>query len=225
MDSARRFRWIFLLGLGVAGWSQPCDCIDQADLKERLARVQNAIKAYGEEIAKIGWTPYTAKGREALQARVDEAISSQRREGIKLGASGHTSNLCMIEVTAPTRCLEESIRRHEQVHQEACKQTLASHMKKILLGEAEDRFEANEATMSGYIMEELLGYQTEEAFLREELARLEEKCRPPRRDYSSSDRSDGPSPALRPPPLTKPKPLAPPPMPQPKPLTKPEPRP
>lgn len=231
MKSARSHRWIYLLALSAMAWAQgPCDCIDKADIKERIARAQNAIKAYGEEMGKVGWTPYTAAGRDALQARVNQAMSGQRRDGIALGASGHTTNLCAIEVTAPTKCLEEAIRRHEQVHQDACKQTLESHMKKILSGEAADRFEANGATMSGYMMEELLGYQTEIHFLQSELARLERECEPPppRRDYSSGDRSEGPSPstspALRPPPLAKPKPLAPPPMPKPRPIPPPEPR-
>ncbi|HJV23528.1 MAG TPA: hypothetical protein VJ570_12570 [Holophagaceae bacterium] len=213
--------WIFLLASAMA-WAQgPCDCIDKADIKERIARAQNAIKAYGEEMGKIGWTPYTAAGRDALQARVDAAISGQARQGIKLGAKGNTTNLCVIEVTAPTRCLEEAIRRHEQVHQEACQRTLGDHMKKILAGEAADRFEANGATMAGYMMEELLGYQTEIAFLQKELARLERDCEPPpppRRDYSSAWRSDG---APAPPPLGKPKPLTAPPMPKPPPSTAP----
>lgn len=178
MASVRRFRWMVFLAFAMTGWAQgPCDCIDKADLKERLARVKNAIKAYGEEIVKIGMTPYTTEGRDALQGRVEQAIFEQKREGIKLNASGHTTNLCTMEVTAPTRCLEESIRRHEKVHQDACKQTLEDHMKKILSGDARDRFEANGSTMAGYIMEELLGYQTEIAFLQAELPQPKPRSR------------------------------------------------
>lgn len=225
-----RFRWTCLLAFSLTAWAQqPCDCIDKADLKERLARVKNAIKAYGDEITQIGRTPYTAVGRKALQARVDQAVSGQRRQGIKLGADGHTSNLCQIEVTAPTRCLEEAIRRHEKVHQDACKQTLETHLKKILAGEAADRFEANGNTMAGYIMEELQGYQAEIAFLQGELNRLERDCQPPpapKRDYSSplrSDRPDAPAPAQGPAPVGKPKPITAPPLAKPKPLPQPAP--
>ena len=225
MDSARRFRWILTLLLVLPAWAQgPCDCIDKADIKERIARAQNALKAYGEEMAKIGWAPYTAEGRKALEELVEQAIFEQKREGINLGAGGHTSNLCIMEINAPTRCLEEAIRRHEKVHQEACLRTLESHMKEILFGNAADRFEANGATMSGYIMEEVMGYSAEIAFLQSELARLERDCQPPRRDYSSPARSDGalaPPPPKGPPSLSKPKPITAPPKPEPPPATAP----
>lgn len=130
-------------------------------------------------------------------------------------------------MNAPTKCLEEAIRAHEQVHQDACRDSYDKHHI-IFRRKAMDRFEAMGMTMAGYIMEEVTGYQAELKFLRKELARLEPICQPPGRDYSSRgyapDEDHGTSPSPAPTPSrnddpTKPKPLAKPkPLPTPKPI-------
>lgn len=202
----------------------PCDCIDKGDIKERIKRDTAAIEAYGKEVAKLAMTPYTTSGREALQARVNTAMSATNTPGrIPLRASGSTDNNCNITVNAPTKCLEEAIRAHEKVHQDACRATYDQHHV-IFRRKAMDRFEAMNMTMAGYIMEEVSGYQAEIMFLQKELARLERDCKPPPpppgRDYSSrsytpdEDHGTSPSPApsrntdpTKPKPMVKPKPL------------------
>ena len=208
----------------------PCDCIDKADIKERIKRDTAAIEAYGKEITKLMMTPYTTPGRVALQAKVGAAMSATNTPGrIPLAASGNTTNNCDIEVNAPTKCLEAAIRAHEKVHQDACRATYDQHHV-IFRRKAMDRFEAMNMTMAGYIMEEVQGYQTEIMFLTKELARLEQACKPPPpppgRDYSPRDHSPseggGPPPSTSPDP-SKPKPYAAPPMVKPKPLPVPKP--
>ncbi|MBL0211360.1 MAG: hypothetical protein IPQ13_10695 [Holophagaceae bacterium] len=205
----------------------PCDCIDKADIKERIKRDSAAIEAYGKEIVKMAMTPYTTPGRVALQGRVNTAMSATNTPGrIPLQASGSTDNSCNITVNAPTKCLEAAIRAHEKVHQDACRATYDQHHV-IFRRKAMDRFEALNMTMAGYIMEEVSGYQAELLFLHKELARLEKDCQPPPppphgRDYSSrsytpnEDHGTSPSPApapsrnsdpTKPKPMVKPKPL------------------
>ena len=209
----------------------PCDCIDKGDIKVRIKRDTAAIEAYGKEISKLAMTPYTTPGRVALQARVDAAMSATNTPGrIPLQASGGTDNNCNIVVKAPTKCLEEAIRAHEKVHQDACRATYDQHHV-IFRRKAMDRFEAMNMTMAGYIMEEVSGYQAEIMFLHKELARLERDCKPPPpppgRDYSSrspSPSDDGgsqpsPSPSRGTQDPTKPKPMVKPkPLPTPKPI-------
>lgn len=213
----------------------PCDCIDKADIKERIKRDTAAIEAYGKEITKLMMTPYTTPGRVALQAKVNAAMSATNTPGrIPLQASGATTNNCDIEVNAPTKCLEAAIRAHEKIHQDACRATYDQHHV-IFRRKAMDRFEAMGMTMSGYIMEEVSGYQAELMFLAKELARLERECQPPPpppgRDYSSRSYapSDGGSASPSPSPSrpthdpSRPKPITAPPMVKPKPMPAPKP--
>ncbi len=211
----------------------PCDCIDKGDIKERIKRDTAAIEAYGKEITKLAMTPYTTPGRVALQSRVNTAMSAINTPGrIPLQASGSTDNNCNIVVNAPTKCLEEAIRTHEKVHQDACRATYDQHHV-IFRRKAMDRFEAMNMTMAGYIMEEVSGYQAEIMFLQKELARLERDCQPPPpphgRDYSSRSYSPSDDGGSQPPPArgahdpSRPKPITAPPMVKPKPLPAPKP--
>lgn len=202
----------------------PCDCIDKGDIKERIKRASNAIKAYGKEIATTGMKPYSPAERTALQARVGASMGATPGR-IPLHSDGGTTNNCDIQVNAPTKCLEAAIRAHEKVHQDACKRDYDKTASKILTGKAADRFDALNTTMSFYMMEEVAGYQAELMFLNKELARLEKDCKPtpqpPRRHYSNSSNSpiDPPGPSatgtanpgspkpITAPPLAKPKPL------------------
>lgn len=210
----------------------PCDCIDKGDIKVRITRITAAINAYGKEMATIGMVPYTTPNRIALQKRVDAAMSASNTSGrIPLEASAATSNSCDIEVFGhPTKCLEAALRAHEKIHQDACKATWDKHHE-VFRRKAMDRFEALGMTMSGYMMEEVQGYQAEIMFLAKEQARLEQACKPPPpppgRDYSSRDHSPteggGPQPPNTSPDPSKPKPYAAPPMVKPKPLPTPKP--
>lgn len=217
-----------------------CDCLDQADLKKRIALVGEAMKAYGREFQKLSMTPYTSKIRKDLQNRVNESMSVvSRTQGLRVYASGGTDNLCQIHVLqAPTPCMAEGIRRHELVHQKACEMVRGKVAAQILSGKATDRFDALNVTMATYIQEEIEGYSAELQFLQSELQRLQRICkpmptpgggrdyssRPPQTEHDSSAPNNAPGAVMAPPPVKGPKPLkapAPikaPPMPKPAPL-------
>lgn len=208
-----------------------CDCIDQADIKKRIRLATEAINGYAAEMQKWMISPYTAKDRVVLQTRVEAyMVAHAGVKGLHPAASGGTSNLCFIDIKAPTKCLEEAVRRHEVVHQLACEKVRSKAIKKILTGEASDRFEAVGATMMEYMNEEIAGYMAELEFLQSELRRLQNECNTPPppggRDYSARPAPGGaPPPAGGPAPVPKPKPYgAPPPVKAP-PMPKPPPSP
>ena len=211
-----------LLAAPVLRAQAPCDCIDQADIKKRLKLATEAMNGYVSEMQKWLISPYTAKDRDVLQARVEAyMVSHAGIKGLHPAASGGTNNLCFVTVKAPTKCLEEAIRRHENVHEQACEKVRARALKKILSGQASDRFEAVGATMMDYINEEIAGYMAEVEFLQSELRRLQNDCNPPPpppggRDYSARPSGGGTPP---PPPPNQPKlrPYGAPPLPKPKP--------
>jgi hypothetical protein len=211
---------LLLLALPALRAQAPCDCIDQADIKKRIRLATEAMNGYAQEMQKWIISPYTPKDRETLQARVEaHMVAKAGIKGLHPSASGGTNNLCWVEIKAPTKCLEEAIRRHEMVHQQACEKVRSRALKKILAGQASDRFEAVGATMMDYINEEIAGYMAEVEFLQSELRRLQNDCNPPPpppggRDYSARSTGGGTppppnQPKLRPygaPPLPKPKP-------------------
>ena len=162
---------LFLAAIPVVAQA-PCDCIDKGDIKVRITRITAAINAYGKEMATIGMAPYTTPDRIALQTRVNAAMSATNTPGrIGLDASAATSNSCEIVIEGhPTKCLEAALRAHEKVHQDACKATWDKHHE-VFRRKAMDRFEALGMTMSGYMMEEVQGYQAEIMFLAKEQAR------------------------------------------------------
>ena len=220
---------ILLLTLATTAGAQ-CKCSDKDDIQERLKLISAAVNAYGKELSRIGGARYTPQFRATLQGRVGRAMGEARTPGRPaLVAEGGTTNNCSIEdVHAPSPCLEAAIRAHEKVHQDACNATLETHRPLILKGQGADRFEALGFTMSGYIVEEVTGYQAESAFLVKELARLNRDCKPPpQRHYTPAQgthlRDENPPQADHATP-GKPRPIAPPPpMPQPKPLPTPTP--
>ncbi len=219
----------------------PCDCLDQADLKKRMALVTEAMMAFTREFQVLYATPYTPKIRKDLADRVDAAMTKvSLTQGLRVFASGGTDELCQIHVLrAPTNCMAEGIRRHEQVHQKACEKTRNRVVPLIAGGKAKDRFDAMGVTMAYYIQEELEGYSVEMQFLQSELQRLQLICKPaviPGRDYSSRPTqmdhgspapNDAPGASTAPPPVKGPRPLkgpAPikaPPMPKPAPMPRP----
>ncbi len=182
------------------------------------------MNGYAAEMQKWIISPYTAKDRDVLQARVEAyMVAHGGVKGLHPAASGGTNNLCFVTIKAPTKCLEEAIRRHENVHQQACEKVRTRALKKILAGEASDRFEAVGATMMDYINEEIAGYMAEVEFLQSELRRLQAECNTPPppppggRDYSAQPRTGGGTPPPPPPNQPKLKPYGAPPLPKPKP--------
>lgn len=229
MPRARTALLALLLAVPALRAGGTCDCIDQADIKKRIRLATEAINGYVSEMPKWIVSPYTPKDRVVLQSRVEAfMVAHAGVKGLHPAASGGTSNMCFVDVQAPTKCLEEAIRRHEVVHQVACEKVRTQALKKILSGQASDRFEAVGATMLDYMNEEISGYMAELEFLQSELRRLQNDCNPKPpgggrdysssgRDYSSSRRSTGGAPP--PPPANTPKlrPYGAPPLPKPKP--------
>jgi len=217
MNTLRTALSLLLLALPAQAQGH-CDCIDKADIKKRIRLATEAMNGYVSEMPKWMISPYTAADRDVLQARVEAyMVAKAGIKGLHPGAKGATSNMCWIEITAPTKCLEEAIRRHEQVHQAACEKVRAKAIKKTLSGGAADRFEAVGATMMEYMNEEIAGYMAEVEFLRDELRRLERDCDrppPPGRSYSSPRTSNSPDAPPPPPMPPKPKPYGAPPLPK-----------
>jgi hypothetical protein len=219
MPALRRLLPLLLLAAPALQAQKPCECIDKADIKKRIRLATEAMNGYATEMAKWMISPYTAADREVLQARVEaHMVAKAGVKGLHPAAKGGTDNMCWISITAPTKCLEEAIRRHEMVHQAACEKVRMQALKKILAGSASDRFEAVGATMMDYINEEIAGYMAEVEFLQSELRRLENDCDtppPPGRDYSGRPLPpSGPPPPPAPPKL---RPYGAPPLPKPKP--------
>lgn len=185
-----------------------CQCLDLADLKQRQQQVKVAIKTYEQEIQKMAFQmmsdrktlDYTAARRQILQGRVQDALNQAALGHLSTGATGETDNLCNTTVSDKgTPCMQESIRRHEQVHRDACLRTQTPGS--IATGVAEpgkfkDRFEVQHEVMTTYAAEEIMAYSIEQGFLDQEIASLDEPChRPPpvQRDYTSQPRSPGPA--------------------------------
>lgn len=219
-----------------------CDCLDQADIKKRIALVTEAMMAFSREFQKLYMTPYTPKLRKELEDRVNASMTKvSLTQGLRVFASGGTDNLCMIHVLqAPTPCMAEGIRVHERIHQKACEKVRSMVAPLIVAGKAQDRFDAQGVTMAYYIQEEVEGYTAEIQYLQSELQRLQRICKPVPtpggRSYTSGSSQAGPdspaqpgdrdavqppSPMKGPKPLKAPAPIKAAPMPKPAPMPRP----
>lgn len=198
------------LALSPAAFAQPCQCIDQGDIKARMAEAQAAIQAYGTEIQKMSEQmvrtqealPYTRERREKLQGRVQAAINKVAAGRIQTTPTmgdnpGGTDNLCNVTIgmhPSATACMRESVKRHEEHHRQECLKTRTAGKIATSIRTGQDRFERDGIQLSQYAGEELAGYQTEFMFLQQELARLKTACQPKRevRDYTAEQRSRSP---------------------------------
>lgn len=200
-----------LLALSPAAFAQPCQCIDQGDIKARIAEAQAAIQAYSTEMQKMSEQmmrtqsplPYTRERREKLQGRVQAAINQVAAGRIQTAPTmgdnpGGTDNLCNVTIglhPSATACMRESVRRHEEHHRQECLKTRTAGKIATSIRTGQDRFERDGIQLSQYASEELMGYQTEVSFLNAELARLAKACQPkpePRRDYTAERRNRSP---------------------------------
>lgn len=211
------FRWsiavllpLILLAVNPA-WAQPCMCIDIGDIKQRIKEANAAIAAYGAEMQKMMEQmqrtrepiPYTPARREMLQGRVQQAVNQAAAGRIATMPSiqgenpGGTSNLCTMTINlhpSATACMRESVKRHEQHHQQECQKTLSGAKVRETIATGKDRFERDGIQLVQYAQEEIGGYTIELMFLHAELARLtrSEECNPkPKpevRDYSGQPR-------------------------------------
>ncbi len=154
-----------------------CECIDQSDIKQKIEEIEAAIKAYQSEMRNLLAKKYTPEAREALNKKVQEAINQAMKGRRSLRSGGHVNNNCDMKVDGPTSCLKQATGFHEEVHQQACLKTKTPEkiIESILSGK--DRFERDNAAMSDYAEEEIAGYSAALRYLKEQLARLREKCK------------------------------------------------
>jgi hypothetical protein len=147
--------------------------------------------------------PYTPARREMLQGRVQQAVSQVSAGRISATPSirgenpGGTTNVCTVSINlhpSATACMRESVKRHEQHHQQECLKTLSAGGILQSVATGQDRFERGGVQLMQYAQEEIGGYAAELAFLQSELARLtrSEECNPkPKpevRDFSAQPR-------------------------------------
>ncbi|MGD9954131.1 MAG: hypothetical protein AB7S87_16300 [Burkholderiales bacterium] len=197
----------FLLALSPAAFAQPCQCIDQGDIKARIAEAKAAMEAYGAEIQKMSEQmmrtqsplPYTRERREKLQGRVQGAINKVAAGRIQTAPTmgdnpGGTDNLCNVTIglhPSATACMRESVRRHEEHHRQECLKTRTAGKIATSVRTGADRFERDGFQLTQYASEEMMGYSTEISFLEGELYRLKTACQPKRevRDYTAELRN------------------------------------
>jgi hypothetical protein len=194
-------------------FAQPCQCIDVGDMKQRIKEAQAAINTYSTEMQKMmeqmqrTQTPlaYTKERRIKLQGHVQDALNQVAAGRIATVPTagdnpGGTSNVCTITIgTHPsaTACMRESVKRHEQHHQNECLKTASAGKFAGSLVSKQDRFERDGFLLPMYATEEIGGYSAEITFLTGELARLAKPCEPkPKapevRDYTSQRRDRTP---------------------------------
>lgn len=203
---------IALLAFSAPALAQTCQCIDQGDIKARIAEAQAAINAYSAETQKMMEQiqrtqqpiPYTPERRQKLQGRVQEALNGVNKGRIStlptMGDNpGGTDNLCNVTINAhpsATACMRESVNKHEQYHREQCLKTRTAGKIGTSITTGKDRFERDGIQLMQYASEEIGGYTTEISFLNGELARLQKACKPkpaPVRDYTAEQRNRTPS--------------------------------
>ncbi|HSR10171.1 MAG TPA: hypothetical protein VLS90_01915 [Thermodesulfobacteriota bacterium] len=176
----------FLFSSGMAG-AQSCDCGDIDTIKQRIEEVQLAIATYTAQMVltivgnatmpadKVG---YTQDWRDRVQDKVQNAMNNNMKGRKSTGAKGDTDSACNVTNNAKTPCMRESVRRHEEVHRQECLKT-RNILQTMVTGE--DRFQRDQASMGDFIKEEIKAYQTELEFLKNELERLEKKCKDPKK--------------------------------------------
>jgi hypothetical protein len=145
-----------------------CQCIDRGDIVLRLHQARAAVRVYREQIEVIRAqeqrtgkvVDWTEERRLKLQGIVEDALTEIVQQSGRIGtaAVGKTEPLpfCteFIEPFA-SPCMKQAVHLHEAVHQKAC--TVRNRWNMTLIAYAEEEIEA---------------YQTEIAFLEEELRKL-----------------------------------------------------
>lgn len=187
--------------------------MDLADLKHRQSEVQIASQSFQSEISRLQNqtlkdgkpTYYTPQLAQEMRDRAQAALDRNAAGTLPTLADGNTDNLCNIAVNErATACIQETTRRHEQVHRDAClrMRSVSGLVSSVSTpGHFKDRFERNHAPLIIYAVEETQGYAAEQMFLANEISALEKSCMQApapeiKRDYSS--RALAPSPSSTP---------------------------
>jgi hypothetical protein len=185
--SARSTLFVILLAASPTTFGQICECIDQADIKHRLAEARAAVNAYAKEMGRM--VEYSEAERRQMQQRVQAAVNGAQVSGISPtprgdpGNPGGTNSVCLTDINlspSATACMRTDLQKHEDYHQQQC----LARWKKL----------RPYHFLIEYAIEETTAYMQEITFLQSELARLEKsdacKPKPPqeRRDYTSLPR-------------------------------------
>jgi hypothetical protein len=166
-----------------------CGCDDVRDLRNRICEARAAISEYDRQIDRIQRYEretlkkpllYTEKlYEERMQPCIQEAINTVTDSGARVGTA-RTDNACNIvfDKPPPTRCLAESLSRHERFHQTECMAMRQTRDEKSLFGPFLSLFEDTRAgqSLASLALEEKFAYRNEIDHNLEQLRRLSTVC-------------------------------------------------
>jgi len=170
-----------------------CGCRGMRNVKNRLCETRAAIQEYDRISSKFlseekkSGKPimFTSDTKENIKQCVKEAADT-RADADAQNATGETLAACNITVKQtrddlpPSKCIEDSVRRHEEFHRDRCKEREEGKWQKIWSSDAPVRSAMDtKFAMSAvdYMAEEHAAYMMEEAELRETLRRLANTCK------------------------------------------------
>jgi hypothetical protein len=170
-----------------------CGCRGMRNVKNRLCEARAAIQEYDRISSKFlseekkGGKPIllTSDMKANIKLCVKEALDT-RADADAQDAKGETEGACNITVKQtrddlpPSKCIEESVRRHEEFHRDRCKDREEGKWQRIWSSDAPLRSAMDtKFAMSAvdYMAEEHAAYMMEEAELRETLRRLANTCK------------------------------------------------
>lgn len=160
-----------------ANGTYQCECSDRDDIQQKIDEAEAAIRAYQSEFRNLWNAAYTVAGRNALNAKAQEAINKALKGRRPMQSRGHVDNNCDIFVQGPTKCLQTATSAHEQVHQREClnKKNADKILESILTGK--DRYERDNFTMIMFAQEEIDGYTAALNYLKDQREKLKTKCK------------------------------------------------
>jgi hypothetical protein len=173
----------------------PCGCIGMRNVKNRLCETRTAMREY-DRIAsrfvadeKKAGKPILLTGeiknniRDCLQEALNTSDDANAQD-----AAGETTPSCTVEPVKstkshlpPSKCIEESVRRHEEFHRQRCQERENGKWQKVWNEGApvKSALIDTKFAMSAvdYMAEEYAAYMIEEAELGETLRRLTNTCK------------------------------------------------
>ena len=170
-----------------------CGCRGMRNVKNRLCETRAAIQEYDRVSSKFladekkAGKPimFTSDIKINIKQCVKEALDT-RADADAQDARGETDASCNITVERtrddlePSKCIEESVRKHEEFHRAQCQEREKGKWQKIWSEDAPLRSAADTKfamTAVDYMAEEHAAYMMEEAELRETLRRLANTCK------------------------------------------------
>lgn len=174
------FVWLFSALLSAQAQSKSCGCPDRDDMLYRIYEIKVLIAEYQNQIKtfQAANTMFSQAEKAKLKAVLQNLANTTRANSkipvssdpAEAGTDPHSCNVSI--VNEGTSCLEEAILVHESFHSNVChtnKPSAANPLSDYRDGK----------TMAEYVREEIDAYTVEMAFLRSELAKLPDSCKPP----------------------------------------------